>query len=145
MPHGASGTTASPTISIETHDTGSTIDDRRARRTGLGVGRAVLGILVAVVLVATTVGQHVIATSDEARFPLLARDMMTRGVWFEAYVREKLFREKPPLYPWLIAIFSRPGGAVTETTAQAPVVLAAIATVLVKIGRASCRERGKVR
>jgi len=131
MPHGASGTTASPAVSIEASDTASTIDDRRVRRTGLGVGRALLVILVAVVLVAPTIGQHVIASSDEARFPLLARDMMTRGVWFEAYVREKLFREKPPLYPWLIAIFSRPGGAVTETTAQAPVVLAAIATVLV--------------
>src|SRR5262245_66594495 len=145
MPHGASGTTASPAVAIDASATASSIDDRRVRRTGLGVGRALLVILVAVVLVAPTIGQHVIASSDEARFPLLARDMMTRGVWFEAYVREKLFREKPPLYPWLIAIFSRPGGAVTETTAQAPVVLAAIATVLVKIGRASCRERGKVR
>src|SRR5256712_2579970 len=127
----ASETTVSSTVRTSTPraDSMSPRDGHVPRR-GLGVGRAVLVTLVAVVLVAPTLGQHVIATSDEARFPLLARDMMTRGVWFEAYVREKLFREKPPLYPWLIVIFSRPGGVVTETTAQAPVMLAAIATVL---------------
>ena len=131
MPRETSETTVSSTVRTSTPraDSMSPRDGHVPRR-GLGVGRAVLVTLVAVVLVAPTLGQHVIATSDEARFPLLARDMMTRGVWFEAYVREKLFREKPPLYPWLIVIFSRPGGVVTETTAQAPVVLAAIATVL---------------
>jgi len=59
----------------------------------------VLVTLVAVVLVAPTLGQHVIATSTRRAFRSWRGDMMTRGVWFEAYVREKLFREKPPLYP----------------------------------------------
>src|SRR3989441_11431574 len=129
MPREASETTVSSTVRTGTPRAGSMSPrDGHVPRRGLGVGRAVLVTLVAVVLVAPTLGQHVIATSDEARLPLLARDMMTRDAWFEAYVREKLFREKPPLYPWLIVIFSRPGGVVTETTAQAPVVLAAIAT-----------------
>src|SRR5437879_7207964 len=93
MPRETSETTVSSTVRTSTPraDSMSPRDGHVPRR-GLGVGRAVLVTLVAVVLVAPTLGQHVIATSDEARFPLLARDMMTRGVWFEAYVREKLFQ-----------------------------------------------------
>jgi 4-amino-4-deoxy-L-arabinose transferase-like glycosyltransferase len=67
---------------------------------------------------------------DEARFALLARDMVERGVWFDLRIRGELYRNKPPLYPWLIAAGSRLTGRVTEATAQAPVALAAIAAVL---------------
>jgi 4-amino-4-deoxy-L-arabinose transferase-like glycosyltransferase len=96
----------------------------------LGLGRAAVAAVVAAMLVLPPLGQRVIATSDEARFPLLARDMMSRGTWFEAYVREQLYRNKPPLYPWLIVLFSRPRGAITEATSQAPVAAAAVAAVV---------------
>src|SRR3989454_9685278 len=131
MPRETSETTVSSTVRTSTPRADSISPrDGHVPRRGLGVGRAVLVTPGAVVLGAPTLGTHVSGPSDGARFPLRARDMMTRGVWFEAYVREKLFREKPPLYPWLIVIFSRPGGVVTETTAQAPVMLTTIATVL---------------
>ncbi len=68
--------------------------------------------------------------NDEARFALLARDMTERGAWFDLRIRGELYRNKPPLYPWLIAAGSRLTGRVTEATAQAPVALAAIAAVL---------------
>lgn len=96
----------------------------------LGLARAAVVAVVAAMLVLPPLGQRVIATSDEARFPLLARDMMVRGTWFEAYVRETLYRNKPPMYPWLIVLVSRVGGEVTEGTSQLPVALAAIAAVV---------------
>src|SRR3989442_12334797 len=86
MPRETSETTVSSTVRTGTPRAGSMSPrDGHVPRRGLGVGRAVLVTLVAVVLVAPTLGQHVIAKSDEARFPLLARDMMRRGGWFGAY------------------------------------------------------------
>jgi 4-amino-4-deoxy-L-arabinose transferase-like glycosyltransferase len=93
----------------------------------LGVLRTVLLVaFAAIALLAPAVGRRVIATSDEARFPLLARDLMHRGTWYEAYVREKQYRNKPPLFPWAILALSRLQGGITDGTAQAPVAVAAV-------------------
>ncbi len=91
--------------------------------------------LIAALLVLPPLGQRIIATGgfngdDEARAVLLARNMVERGVWFDVHYRGALFRDKPPLYPWLIAAFSRVRGRVTEATAGAPVALATIGVVL---------------
>lgn len=85
--------------------------------------------VLAALLMLPGLGRRPITTSDEARFALLARDAVERGVWLDLRIRGERFRDKPPLYPWSIALASRPGGRVTEATAQAPVALAAIATV----------------
>jgi 4-amino-4-deoxy-L-arabinose transferase-like glycosyltransferase len=99
--------------------------------------RAVLLVtVVAALLVLPPIGQRVIATGgyngdDEARSALLARDVIDRGVLFDVHYRwESPFRDKPPLYPWLIAAFSLLGGRVTEATARAPVALATIGVAL---------------
>lgn len=94
------------------------------------VAGALLVCAVAAVLVMPVVGRQYITTSDEARFVLIARDMLDRGVWFDAIVREKHYRNKPPLYPWSIAVLSRATGGITETTAGLPVALAAVAATL---------------
>src|SRR5262245_39170002 len=60
----------------------------------------------------------------------LARDMIERRVLFHARVEGQHYRNKPPLYPWAIAVSSLPGGRVTAATAQLPVALAAIATAV---------------
>ena len=61
---------------------------------------------------------------------LLARDMIERRVLFQARVEGQVYRNKPPLYPWSIALTSLPGGRVTEATAHAPVAAAAVATAV---------------
>jgi 4-amino-4-deoxy-L-arabinose transferase-like glycosyltransferase len=81
-------------------------------------------------LVLPPVGHHLIVKSDEARFVLLARDMVARGAWFSAEVEGQQYRNKPPLFPWTIALLSKLRGAVTEGTAQIPAALAAIAAAL---------------
>ncbi len=94
------------------------------------VGRrdgALLIIVFTALLVLPPVGHHLIVKSDEARFALLARDMLERGAWFSAAVEGQQYRNKPPLFPWTIAVLSRARGAVTEGTAQLPAAVAAIA------------------
>jgi 4-amino-4-deoxy-L-arabinose transferase-like glycosyltransferase len=101
------------------------VQARRQRTMG-----ALLVCAVAALLILPTVGREYITTSDEARFVLIARDMLERGVWFDAIVREKHYRNKPPLYPWTIAAVARINGGVTETAAGLPVALAAMTAAL---------------
>jgi 4-amino-4-deoxy-L-arabinose transferase-like glycosyltransferase len=91
--------------------------------------RATLVALFAAVLVLPPVGQKVITTGDEARFAMLAQDMMRRDTWFDARVRDRRYRNKPLLYPWAIKVLSLPGGRVTQTTAHLPIALAAVVAV----------------
>ncbi len=91
---------------------------------------ALLVVLLAAVLVVPPVGQRLIVTSHEARFALIARDMLTRHVWFDAEVRGEPYRNKPPLHPWTIAAGSWLRGRVSEGTARLPSALATLATAL---------------
>lgn len=105
-------------------------------RTGSGIVQmtrrrvALLVCVISTLLVLPPLGQRIIAPSDEVRFALLAKDMIERGVWFDLQVRGQRSWEKPPLYPWAIAAFSRVRGRVTEATAHAPIAGAAIGSVL---------------
>src|SRR6185312_7617580 len=107
---------------------------RRAHRRARGrrrsvIRRAALVSAFAAVLMLLQLGQRFIVTGDEARFAVLAQDMLTRGTWVDARVRDQRYRNKPLLYPWAIKVLSMPGGRVTETTAQLPIAVAALAAV----------------
>jgi 4-amino-4-deoxy-L-arabinose transferase-like glycosyltransferase len=89
-------------------------------------------VAAAVALVATDLGARTLATNDEARFPLLAQDMLARNDWLHPMVNGSPYYNKPPLQAWLIAAASWPGGSVTPLSAVLPSALAAIgATLLV--------------
>ena len=89
------------------------------------IRRAALVSAFAAVLMLLQLGQRFIVTGDEARFAVLAQDMLTRGTWVDARVRDQRYRNKPLLYPWAIKVLSMPGGRVTEATAQLPIVIGA--------------------
>ena len=91
---------------------------------------ALIVAAVTALTVLPTLGHRVVATTDEARFVLYAREVLTQHRLFDVRLRGAFFREKPPLYAWIIAAFSLPGGRVTEATAQAPIALAAIAAAV---------------
>jgi len=114
---------------IEAHPEHSERDAAEAHR-AVRLGDLLFVLLIASLLVLPPLGQRTINTSHQARFPLLARDMIERGAWFNPQVGRELYRNKPPLYPWSIAAVSLLYGRVTEATAQAPVALAALGTVL---------------
>jgi hypothetical protein len=70
---------------------------------------AVLVALFAALLVLPPLGRRVILSGDEARFAMLAQDMMKRQSWTDAHVRDRRYRNKPFLYPWAIRALSTPG------------------------------------
>ena len=80
--------------------------------------------LFAAALILPPVGARQSVSGDEARFAVLAQDMLKRGTWFDARVRDQRYRNKPLMYPWAIKLLSMPGGRVTETTAQLPIAVA---------------------
>jgi len=45
-----------------------------------------------------TLGHRIVATTDEARFVLYAREVLAHHRLFDVQVRGAFFREKPPLY-----------------------------------------------
>jgi len=95
--------------------------------------RALLVTAFAAILVLPPLGARQIVSGDEARFAVLAQDMLQRGTWFDARVRDQRYRNKPLMYPWAIKLLSMPGGRVTETTAHAPIAIAALGAVLLTV------------
>ena len=89
----------------------------------------VLGVLAfAVVVLTIPVGRAPIWEPNNARWALLARDMVERGHWLVPEIRgapnEGLY--KPQLFSWAIALASLPTGHVTELTAVLPSLVSAI-------------------
>jgi len=66
---------------------------------------------------------------DEPYFAEGAREMVVDGHWAVPHVNGVITTDKPPLFFWLIALFSLPLGAVTSWTARLPSALAGLATV----------------
>src|SRR5437763_15743565 len=72
---------------------------------------------VAVLMAVFDLGAVVFATNDEARFPLLARDILTRGaVWFPQ-LNGLVYQNKPLLLACMIALASWPVGRVRPLAA----------------------------
>src|SRR5580765_1378505 len=93
-----------------------------------GPWRATLWMTAATVLMATIdLGRRILATNDEARFAMLAQDVLARGAWLFPELNGVPYNNKPPLQVWLIALASWPAGHVTQLTAA----LAAVGTALV--------------
>ena len=74
---------------------------------------------------------------DEPYFGEGAREMIADGEWLVPHVNGKVTTDKPPLFFWLIAIFSLPPGTVTSFTARLPSALAALGSVILimRLGR----------
>jgi 4-amino-4-deoxy-L-arabinose transferase-like glycosyltransferase len=88
-------------------------------------------IAAAALMVGIDLGRRILATNDEARFAMLAQDMLSRGTWLFPQLNGAEYNTKPPLLAWLIALASWPGGTVTQLTAVLPSGLAAVGTALV--------------
>lgn len=95
-------------------------------------------LIAATVMVGIDLGRRILATNDEARFAMLAQDMLHRGAWLLPQLNGVAYNARPPLHAWLIAIASWPAGQVTQLTGGVPSAVAAVATALVvlAVGRA---------
>jgi 4-amino-4-deoxy-L-arabinose transferase-like glycosyltransferase len=93
----------------------------------------------ACLVLAIPTGRAPIWEPNNARWVLLARDMVERGHWLVPEIRgvpnEGLY--KPQLFSWAIALASLPTGRVTELTAALPSLVSALVGVagVLAIGR----------
>jgi len=94
-------------------------------------------LLLALLTALIPAGRRPFWSSDEARFALLARDVLDSGRWVVAQVRGEPYLNKPQLFFWTVAVVSAPLGRVSELSAAIPAVLASVASVagVVAIGR----------
>jgi 4-amino-4-deoxy-L-arabinose transferase-like glycosyltransferase len=82
---------------------------------------ALVGILaLAVLLPLIPAGRRVLWESNEARYPVLAQDILEHGRWLVPEIRGQLYLNKPQLYFWTIALVSLPAGRVSELSAHRP-------------------------
>jgi 4-amino-4-deoxy-L-arabinose transferase-like glycosyltransferase len=90
-----------------------------------------LALTFAAVIFAIPVARAPIWEPNDARYVLLAQDIVEHGHWLVPEVRgvhgEGLY--KPQLYSWVLALVSLPFGRVTELTAALPSVAAALGAV----------------
>ena len=95
-----------------------------------GSGVALVAVLAFTALVVgLPAGRAPIWDPNEARYMLLARDILDSGRWLIPDLRGEPYLNKPQLFFWSVAIASLPGREVTEWTAAVPAVLSSIATV----------------
>ena len=103
-----------------------------AARERISNGLTFLLVLVfAMIVLGIPIGRAPVWEPNNARWVLLARDMLERGHWFMPEIRgvpnEGLY--KPQLFAWAIAVASLPVGHVTEFTAALPSLVSAVAGV----------------
>jgi len=76
---------------------------------------------------------------EETRKAVIARNMMDSGDYLVPHLADRVYLSKPPLFNWLIAATSLPGGTVTEFTARLPSVITLALTALLMVFTAGRR------
>ncbi len=87
-------------------------------------------LLLAVLLFGWNLWGYDLWAPDEPYFAEGAREMVVDGEWIVPHENGEITTHKPPLFFWLIALFSLPFGSVSAFTARLPSVLAALGSVL---------------
>jgi 4-amino-4-deoxy-L-arabinose transferase-like glycosyltransferase len=91
----------------------------------------ILGVvLLSAIVIAVPAGRRPFWSSDEARYAILGQDVLERGQWLVARLRDQPYLNKPQLFFWTVALVSLPFGQVTEVTAAIPPVIASLIGVL---------------
>src|SRR5439155_20127856 len=74
-------------------------------------------LAVSAALLGFDLGARVLATNDEARFPMMARDIVSNGHWLLPEISGVPMLNKPPLHAWPIALGAWRTGAVSHRAA----------------------------
>ena len=90
-------------------------------------------LLLALVLFGWNLWAYDLWAPDEPFFGEGAREMVVDGEWIVPHINGEVNTHKPPLFFWLIALFSLPFGEVSSVTARLPSVLAALGSLLLTI------------
>src|SRR6266542_1755701 len=87
-------------------------------------------VLLPAVLAFSGLGARPLISPAEARYALVAREMLESGDWIQPHLNHARYYEKPPLTYWSVAASYRLFGF-TEFASRLPSALAYIGTVLV--------------
>ena len=94
--------------------------------------------MAAALIAALTLPQFLFGLGDrhiwiplEARYALVAREMLDARQWILPHLGGEVYADKPPLLFWSIAFIASLGSGVTEWTARLPTALAAVGVCLV--------------
>ena len=87
-------------------------------------------VLFSAVLAFTTLGTRPLVSPGEARYALIAREMLESGDWIQPRLNRVRYYEKPPLLYWCVAIAYRLFGQ-NEMASRLPSAAAYVATVAV--------------
>lgn len=109
---------------------------------GAGARRWLL--LAAFVLFSWNIWGYDLWAPDEPFFGEGAREMIADGQWLVPHINGEFNNHKPPLFFWLIALFSLPFGEVSSVTARLPSVVAAVTTVAATMAMARRSAEGDV-
>lgn len=90
-------------------------------------------LAVSILLLFFDFGARVLATNDETRFPMLARDILAHGNWLLPRLNGLPHLNKPPLFAWLVALGAWHGGTVTQSSALWPSLIAAVGVVIATV------------
>ena len=82
------------------------------------------------VMAGMELGRRIFANNDDARFAVLAQDVLAHGLRFFPELNGAPYYNKPALLAWLIALVSWPLGDVTQLTAVLPSAAAGVATAV---------------
>jgi 4-amino-4-deoxy-L-arabinose transferase-like glycosyltransferase len=89
---------------------------------------------VAALLFLPLIGERTLFISDEARYALLARNMVEHGHWLVPHIGDEVHMEKPPGYAWAIALIAwLRGGRITELASVLPAALSGIGAVAMTV------------
>ena len=76
-------------------------------------------------------GRRILGNNDDARFAVLAQDVLAHGLRMFPELNGAPYYNKPALLAWLIALVSWPAGSVSQLTAALPSAAAAVALAFV--------------
>ncbi|MCR4291799.1 MAG: glycosyltransferase family 39 protein [Candidatus Kuenenia sp.] len=76
-------------------------------------------------------GSRSFEVRDVRRFAEIAQEMLQNGNWLIPYKHGEIYMNKPPMFMWLIALFSSIGQHVTPLTARLPGAIAGLASTLI--------------
>jgi 4-amino-4-deoxy-L-arabinose transferase-like glycosyltransferase len=103
-------------------------------------------MLLALVLFAWNAWGYDLWAPDEPYFGEGAREMIVDGQWLVPHVNGEITTDKPPLFFWMIALFSLPFGAVPPFAARLPSILAGLGSVwlVMRLGRRMGGDRAGI-
>jgi len=93
--------------------------------------KVIIILSIAYLLFFNNLGGIALWDPDEPRQAIMAREMMERGDYIHPYLNGRPYLEKPPFYPWMIALTAKIKGRLDESASRIPAAISALLLMLI--------------